>query len=104
MAGNEPVREWLRGLPRADRKAIGDDIRRVEFRWPVGMPIARPLGQGLHEVRTHLPSGRTARVIFNVSVSHRMILLHGFMKTTPQTPKGELDLASERKRAHERGE
>ena len=101
-AGNEPVREWLRGLTRADRKEIGDDIRRVEFRWPVGMPISRPLGHGVHEVRSHLPSGRIARVIFFVTSLERMILLHAFIKTTQQTPKGDIDLARKRKQEYER--
>jgi phage-related protein len=98
-AGSEPVREWLGA---DDRKAIGDDIRRIEFRWPVGMPLSRPLGRGLHEVRSRLPSDRTARVIFYVSQQQRMILLHGFFKTTQQTPMQDLDMARLRKQEHER--
>ena len=26
VAGKEPVRDWLKGLPKVDRKAIGEDI------------------------------------------------------------------------------
>ena len=37
-SGNEPVREWLKSLPRADRKIIGEDIKTVQFGWPLGMP------------------------------------------------------------------
>jgi phage-related protein len=62
-AGNEPVREWLRDLPEEDRRAIGQDLERVQYRWPVGMPLARALGQGLWEVRTTLAGNRIARVI-----------------------------------------
>ena len=41
-AGGEPVREWLKSLPsREDRKRIGEDIKTVEFGWPVGMPLRR---------------------------------------------------------------
>jgi hypothetical protein len=29
--GANPVRDWLMGLPAADRKQIGHDIRDVEF-------------------------------------------------------------------------
>ena len=29
--GNEPVREWLKGLKREDRKTIGEDIKTVQF-------------------------------------------------------------------------
>lgn len=51
-AGGEPVREWLRSLsPIEDRKQIGVDIKTVEFGWPIGMPVCRPLGDGLYEVR-----------------------------------------------------
>lgn len=54
------------------------------------------LGDGLWEVRSDLPSRRTARVIFCIVVG-QMILLHGFIKKTPQTPKRDLDVARVRK-------
>lgn len=38
-AGNEPVREWLKSLPRDDKKRIGADILTVELGWPIGMPV-----------------------------------------------------------------
>jgi len=63
-AGREPVREWLKGLDPEDRKALGEDIKDVEFSWPIGMPLVRPLGNELWEVRSSLPRGRIARVIF----------------------------------------
>src|SRR5262249_33823621 len=53
-AGGEPVREWLKKLPATEKKLIGDDIKTVEFGWPIGMPVCRPLGSGLYEVRTDL--------------------------------------------------
>jgi hypothetical protein len=38
-SGREPVREWLKGLPREECQIIGEDLMRVEFRWPnVGLP------------------------------------------------------------------
>lgn len=91
--GREPVREWLRGLPLMDRKAIGDDIRAVEFGWPLGMPLVRSLGDGLHEVRTRLPSRRIARVIFFVGDRGALVLLHGFIKKTQKLPLADLSLA-----------
>jgi len=45
-AGGEPVREWLRKLPPEDRKHFGEDIKTVEFGWPVGMPVCKPIGRG----------------------------------------------------------
>lgn len=43
-AGREPVREWLKGLPAIERKTIGEDIKTVQFGWPLGMPLVRHLG------------------------------------------------------------
>jgi len=59
----EPLREWLKSLPPEDRKLIGEDIKTVEFGWPVGMPVCRSLGDGIFEIRTHLTEGRIARGI-----------------------------------------
>lgn len=75
---NEPVREWLKKLSQQDRTLIGNDLKKVEFGWPVGMPTCRPLGSGLWEVRTNL-SDRIARVLFCIH-DNSMILLHGFIK------------------------
>jgi phage-related protein len=64
----------------------------VEYGWPVGMPVCRPLGQALWEVRSNLPGNRTARVIFCI-LQGRMVLLHGFVKKTQKTPDEDLALA-----------
>ena len=53
-AGGEPVREWLIGLPAADRKMIGQYIKTVQFGWPLGMPLVEHLGGGIWEVRVDL--------------------------------------------------
>jgi phage-related protein len=98
--GAELVRDWLRALDERDRNAIGLDLMRVQFRWPVGMPLCRAMGDGLWEVRTSLPSNRIARVLFCV-VRDRIVVLHGFIKKTQKTPDGELTLARKRKREFE---
>ena len=102
-AGGEPVRDWLKGLSRDDRKLIGTDIMTVEFGWPIGMPVCRPLGHGLYEVRSSLPGNRIARVLFYVDKRGRMVLLHGFIKKTQKTPDADLKLAASNKSKHERG-
>jgi len=93
--GREPVREWLKGLEPEDRKAIGEDIKDVEFAWPIGMPLVRWLGRELWEVRSHLPRGRIARVLFCVDQGN-MVLLHGFIKKTQKTPQRDIALALKR--------
>lgn len=98
-SGRMPVREWLLDLPDEDRKVIGDDIRTAEYGWPIGMPICKsmPGYPGLWEIRSNLSGGRTARVLFCIH-SERMVLLHGFLKTTQKTPIRELEVAATRQR------
>ena len=96
-SGREPVREWLKTLDVVDRRIVGEDIKDVEYAWPIGMPLVRSLGHGLWEVRSALTSGRIARVIFTVDYGC-MVLLHGFVKKTQATPKADLDLARRRSR------
>ena len=96
-SGREPVREWLKGLPDDDRKIVGEDIKDVEFAWPIGMPLCRSLGLGLWEVRSTLTQGRIARVLFCEQVG-KMVLLHAFIKKTQKTPAADLELAIRRKK------
>jgi phage-related protein len=94
-AGHQPVREWLLGLDAADRKLIGRDIKAIQQRWPLGMPLCRSLSQGLWEVRSRLPSQRIARVIFAFAAGD-MVLLNGFIKKTQKTPQDDIKLAQTR--------
>ncbi len=103
-AGGEPLRYWLKGLLSSeDRKRIGEDIKTVEFGWPIGMPVCRPLGDGIYEVRTRLTENRIARVLFYIDKKGRMVLLHGFIKKTQKTPAEDLELARSNKSKHQRG-
>jgi hypothetical protein len=36
-SGNEPVRAWLQGLNKQDKKTIGGDIKTVQYGWPIGL-------------------------------------------------------------------
>jgi len=92
--GGEPVREWLKALSSEERRQIGEDIKAVQYRWPVGMPLVRKLSGKVWEVRTHLPT-RIARVLFVVKEG-RMVLLHGFIKKTQATPLADIRLAESR--------
>jgi phage-related protein len=103
-AGGEPVRDWLKGLPSPDdRKHIGEDVKTIEYGWPIGMPACNPLGNGIYEVRTNLTQNRIARVLFYIDKKGRMVLLHGFIKKTRKTPAEDLDLARSNKKKHQRG-
>src|SRR4029077_3756291 len=90
LVGNEPVRDWLKELPEGERQSIGSDLLRAQWRWPVGMPLCRALGGGLWEVRTDLPTNRTARVLICFCGEH-LVALHGFIKKTRVTPNEDLE-------------
>ena len=95
-SGNEPVREWLKSLDAEDRKLIGEDIKVVQFRWPLGMPLVRKMESNLWEIRSSLKNGNISRVFFTVKGS-KLNLLHGFIKKSQKTPQKDIDLARIRK-------
>ncbi|UVL80316.1 type II toxin-antitoxin system RelE/ParE family toxin [Pseudomonas putida] len=97
-AGNEPVREWLTSLQRADKHLIGSEIKTIQIGWPLGMPIVRKLDKGLWEARVNL-ANQNARVPVD---GNTMILLHGFIKKSQKTPAPDLATARQRKAAIER--
>jgi len=101
-AGNEAVRDWLIGLPDANRCAVGQDLQRVQYRWPVGMPLARPMGKGLFEVRTPLPDGTTVRVLFCFH-GGEIYALHGLIKKAQRSPAPDLETARKRQKEIENG-
>lgn len=100
--GNELVLEWLRSLGRDDSHVVGEDLHFVQAGFPIGLPVCRPLGKGLYEVRSSLPSKREARLIFfHSSRLAALVVVHGFIKTTQKTPTADIDLAIKRKREYD---
>ena len=98
--GREPVREWLKGLPKEERRIIGEDIMTVQFRWPLPdvSGLVDNLGSGIWEIRSRL-ANRIARTLFFVHEGE-IILLHGFIKKTRKTPNEDRALALRRKNAY----
>jgi phage-related protein len=62
-----------------------------------GNALMPPDGQRAMEVRTDLPSNRTARVLI-CSCHGRLVALHGFIKKGRATPEDDLTLARKRKK------
>lgn len=89
--GSEPVHDWLRELSKESKRIIGEDIKTVQFGWPLGMPLVRKLETVLWEVRSVLPDG-IARVLFTI-IGRDMILLHAFKKKSRKTTIHDLSLA-----------
>src|SRR5256885_15006623 len=94
-SGREPVLEWLRSLDKEDRGVIGFDLMRVQFGWPIGMPLVRSLKDGLWEVRSDLRSERIARLLICFHQG-ALVVLHGFIKKTQKTTPGDLVIARRR--------
>jgi phage-related protein len=94
-AGGEPVREWLNEMPREDKRTVGRDMAKVQFGWPVGLPLCRPLSGGLWEVRSSVPSKREARVFFGFHEG-MLVALHAIIKKAQRTPVEDVALARNR--------
>jgi phage-related protein len=89
------VRDWLTALPRDDKRTIGRDIAKVQYGWPVGLPLCRPMSGGLWEIRSSLPSRREGRV-FIAFHDGTLFALHAIIKKAQRTPKTDLALARDR--------
>ncbi|MFY2610814.1 hypothetical protein HMPREF3069_05115 [Achromobacter xylosoxidans] len=61
----------------------------------LGLPYTRPFGDGLFEIRAKGEEG-IGRAFFCSLVGRRIVILHGFIKKTQQTPQKELKLARKR--------
>ena len=88
------MRDWLKGLDRESRKTIGEDVKTLQFQWPVGMPLTRKMDEDLWELRSHVASG-IARTFFTI-YDKKIVLLHGFAKKSRKTPAKELAVAKRR--------
>lgn len=88
------MREWLRNLDRDSRRVIGEDIKTLQFGWPIGMPLARKMADDLWELRSNISAGivRTFFTIFDGSI----VLLHAFVKKSKKTPPKEIATAKRR--------
>lgn len=61
----------------------------------LGMPYTRAFGDGLFEIRAKGREG-IGRAFFCMLVGRRVVILHGFIKKTEQTPAKELRTARQR--------
>ena len=97
-SGNEIVLDFIRQLSAEEKKVVGEDLKAVQIGFPIGMPLCRPLGDGLYEIRSSLPSKREFRLIFFFDRARQCLLvLHALFKKSAKLPKSDLDLAWRRK-------
>lgn len=97
-AGNEVVLDFIRQLPTEEKKVVGEDLQTVQLGFPVGPPLCRPLGDGLYEIRSSLPSKREFRLIFFSDRTRQVLLVvHALIKKSAKLPRTDLDLARKRR-------
>lgn len=96
-SGRPVIQEWLRSFDKPDRAILGFDLKRVQFGFPMGLPLCRSLGGGLWEVRSSLGGNREVRMIFFHERQQKMlVVVHGFIKKSQKTPRTDIDIASRR--------
>ena len=66
------MREWLKGLDAADRRVIGEDIKDVEFSWPIGMPLVRFLGRDQRVVARQVEAAMQQKGLSKAEMARRM--------------------------------
>lgn len=93
---SERVRREIYRLPagiKADYRRLLDLL--MEFGPDLRLPHSRAMGGGLFELR---PRGREGigRVFYCMRVGREIIVLHGFVKKTQETPRVELETAQRR--------
>jgi phage-related protein len=97
-SGNKVVLDFIRELSPDDKKVVGEDLKAVQIGFPIGLPLCRPLSEGLYEVRSSLPSKRELRLIFYFDKGHgTLVVVHALIKKSAKLPKPDLALAKKRK-------
>jgi len=91
QSGNQPVRDFILGRGREDRREIGADVFAVQQGFPLGMPLVEKLDAGLWEIRSRLSDG-ICRILFTVHGQTVVLLL----KKSRKIPLKELGTAKER--------
>lgn len=96
--GRKPVEEWIAGIEDAATKAaIAAAIDLLSDQGAaLGMPHARPLPDGLWELRIN-SKDTIERVLYFHWFGRTFGLLHGFTKKTQKTPTAEIEIARERR-------
>jgi phage-related protein len=92
-AGSRPVKDFLDGLSKTARPKVYAVLAMLEARGNhLAMPQSKAMGDGLHELRIAHPDG-PFRLLYCFRPGRRIILLHGFVKRTEETPQGAIALA-----------
>ena len=102
-AGNSPVEDFLHALSATKRAATVDAIDLLrEYGISLGMPHARPLSNGLWELRARATDGLTRVIYFTTSKERGVfVLLHGVEKDQRTISDTDRQIALKRKKDYE---
>jgi len=88
-------RDDLREFPAEVRKALGDELLRVQNGlMPVDFKPLKDVGKGAYEIRVHLNGAW--RVIYVAKFANAVYVLHAFEKKTQKTSQSDMELAKRR--------
>jgi phage-related protein len=88
-------RDDLREFPAEVRKALGDELLRVQNGlMPVDFKPLKDVGKGAYEIRVHLNGAW--RVIYVAKFASAVYVLHAFEKKTQKTSQSDMELAKRR--------
>jgi phage-related protein len=88
-------RDDLRKFPAEVRKALGDELLRVQNGlMPVDFKPLKDVGKGAYEIRVHLNGAW--RVTYVAKFANAIYVLHAFEKKTQKTSQNDLELAKRR--------
>ncbi len=93
---NQNLQEWINDMPIGIKAAYAKLTELLtEFGMDLRLPHSRAMGKGLFELR---PKGKEgiARVFYCTLVGKEIVILHGFIKKTEETPKRDLAIATQR--------
>jgi phage-related protein len=93
---SEKVQRDIMALPKGIQGRYIHMAKRMTEHGPnLKEPHTKALGDGLFEMRMKSKEG-IARVMYCAVLGRRIVMLHGFIKKSPQTPPNELETARKR--------
>jgi phage-related protein len=95
--GSNPIDPYLESLDKKMRaKVLRSFLMLEEFGISLRLPYSENLGDGIFELRVKQGSD-IERVLYFFYIGNKAILTNGFTKKQQKTPKGEIQLAKDRR-------
>jgi phage-related protein len=94
--GKEVVADFLDSLPRKHKAKAIWEIELLAIQGTgLALPYARHIDGELWELRIKFGSD-ISRIFYFSPIKNKIVLLHGLVKKTDKTPRGEIEIAQKR--------